>query len=170
MSKTIDIRANQTNITGDLVELREASRLGYQMRQSKFPPPAPPSLCHRNSPFAAVIISLEIFENSAPRRKSAFPLSCLILDHRECPESIVGVVENGAEGWDRIVQDAGREDVVARLLVEQRSTEVQIVFNVGAGKVKVIVAIRESQSFVGTSVKSNILRSGDLQRCKLLWD
>ena len=119
------------------------------MRQSKFSPP--PS----NSPFAAVIISLEIFENSAPRRRSAFPLSCLILDHRECPERTVEVEENGAEAWDRFVH----EDVAARLLVEQRSTEVQIVFSVGMGKVKAIVAIRESWTArcEGSGVRQNIL-------------
>ena len=56
------------------------------------------------------------------------------------------MVENGAQGWGRIIQDAGRESVAAGLLVEQRSTEVQIVFNVGVGRVKVIVAVLESST------------------------
>jgi len=52
------------------------------------------------------------------------------------------VVEN-EEAWGRMIEDTGREDISARRWAEQRNTEAKVVFNAGAGIVKVIVAKRQ---------------------------
>lgn len=107
------------------------------MGQFTVPSPRP----YTHSPFAAVIISLEILENSAPRRRSALPLSCLILDHRECPEEVVEVVENGAIAWGRSIRILAWENWEGIRFAVYRSIEMQLVFTVGGGIAQVIVGL-----------------------------